>query len=78
MSKYYNESFPNAEQGVFVASRFAIPSYAVAQPSVIKEMNKTPQLSGRWISIVAATAAILDQDYAKVLWEHVKSEQTPS
>lgn len=50
--------------------------YAVAQPSVIREMNKTrDSYPVDAISIIAATAAILDQEYAKASWEHVKSER---
>jgi histidinol-phosphate aminotransferase len=50
--------------------------YVVAQPSVIKEMNKArDSYPVDAISIVAATAAILDQEYAKISWEHVKSER---
>ncbi|HTL28999.1 MAG TPA: histidinol-phosphate transaminase [Tepidisphaeraceae bacterium] len=50
--------------------------YAVAHPDVIKEMNKTrDSYPVDAISIVAATAAILDQDYAKVSWEHVRAER---
>jgi histidinol-phosphate aminotransferase len=50
--------------------------YAVAQPQVIREMNKAKDsYPNDALSIVAATAAIEDQEYARKSWEHVKSER---
>jgi histidinol-phosphate aminotransferase len=50
--------------------------YAVARPDVIREMNKArDSYPCDAISVAAATAAILDQDYARKTWEHVKSER---
>jgi histidinol-phosphate aminotransferase len=50
--------------------------YAVARPDVIKEMNKArDSYPCDAISVAAATAAILDQDYARKSWEQVKSER---
>jgi histidinol-phosphate aminotransferase len=50
--------------------------YAVARPDVIKEMNKArDSYPCDAISVAAATAAILDQEYARKTWEHVKSER---
>jgi len=50
--------------------------YAVAQPQVIAEMMKVKDsYNCDAISIAAATAAIQDQDYAKMTWAHVRSER---
>src|SRR4051812_32807525 len=50
--------------------------YAVASADVIKEMNKArDSYPCDAISVIAATAAILDQDYAKQTWEKVKGER---
>ena len=50
--------------------------YAVAQPQVIKEMNKAKDsYPNDALSIVAATAAIEDQEYARKSWDHVKAER---
>jgi histidinol-phosphate aminotransferase len=50
--------------------------YAVARPDVIAEMNKArDSYPCDAVSVAAATAAILDQEYAKKTWEHVKSER---
>jgi len=50
--------------------------YAVAREDVIREMNKArDSYPCDAISVAAATAAILDQDYARKTWEHVKSER---
>ncbi|HZZ43477.1 MAG TPA: histidinol-phosphate transaminase [Tepidisphaeraceae bacterium] len=50
--------------------------YAVAQPAVIKEMNKAKDsYPNDALSIVAATAAIEDQEYARKSWDHVKAER---
>ncbi len=51
--------------------------FAVGQPQVIAEMNKTrDSYPNDALSIVAATAAILDQDYAKKTWDHIRGERT--
>ena len=50
--------------------------YAVAQTEIIKEMNKArDSYPCDAISLAAATAAILDQEYARDKWERVKSER---
>ena len=50
--------------------------FAIAQPSVVREMNKArDSYPCDAISIAAATAAIADQPYAKKSWEHVRSER---
>ena len=47
--------------------------YAVAQPQVINEMMKVKDsYNCDAISVVAATAAIEDQEYAREKWEHVR------
>jgi histidinol-phosphate aminotransferase len=49
--------------------------YAVANPEVIREMSKArDSYPCDAISVAAATAAILDQDYARKTWDHVMSE----
>ena len=51
--------------------------YCVAQPDVIGEMMKVKDsYNCDAISIVAATAAILDQEYARYMWEQIKSERS--
>jgi histidinol-phosphate aminotransferase len=50
--------------------------FAIAQPSVIREMNKArDSYPCDAISVAAATAAIQDQEYAKKTWEHVRAER---
>src|SRR5439155_24168566 len=50
--------------------------YAVARPEVIREMNKArDSYPVDAVSVAAATAAILDQEYARKTWDHVKSER---
>lgn len=50
--------------------------YAVARPDVIREMHKArDSYPCDAISVAAATAAILDQEYARKSWDHVKSER---
>jgi histidinol-phosphate aminotransferase len=50
--------------------------YAIAQPQVIDELMKVKDsYNCDAIGIVAATAAVLDQDYARKTWEHVRSER---
>jgi histidinol-phosphate aminotransferase len=50
--------------------------FAIAQEPVIREMNKTKDsYPCDAVSIVAATAAIEDQDYARQTWEHVRAER---
>ena len=50
--------------------------YAVARADVIKEMNKArDSYPCDAVSVAAATAAVLDQEYARKTWEHVKSER---
>ena len=51
--------------------------FAVGQRRVIDEMMKVKDsYNCDAISIVAATAAILDQDYAKMTWQQVRQERT--
>ncbi len=50
--------------------------FAIARPEVIHEMNKArDSYPNDAISIVAATAAIADQEYARQNWAHVRSER---
>jgi len=50
--------------------------YAVAQPQVIQEMMKVKDsYNCDAISVVAATAAILDQEHARNSWNHVREER---
>jgi len=50
--------------------------FGIAQASVIREMNKArDSYPCDAISVVAATAAIQDQEYARGTWEKVKSER---
>jgi histidinol-phosphate aminotransferase len=50
--------------------------YAVAQPQVIYEMMKVKDsYNTDAISVIAATAAIEDQEYARRNWEYVRSER---
>jgi len=50
--------------------------YAIAQPQVIDQMMKVKDsYNCDAISVLAATAAIEDQEYAKQSWEHVKNER---
>ena len=50
--------------------------FAIAQPEVIAEMMKVKDsYNCDALSVIAATAAILDQDYAKRTWDHVKAER---
>ena len=51
--------------------------YAVAQPQVVSEMLKVKDsYNCDAISVVAATAAILDQEHARASWDHVREERT--
>ena len=50
--------------------------FAIGQKQVIAEMNKVrDSYPCDAIAIAAATAAILDQNYAQASWEHVKKER---
>jgi histidinol-phosphate aminotransferase len=50
--------------------------YAIAQAEVIEQMNKArDSYPCDAVSIVAATAAVLDQEYARKTWDHVRSER---
>lgn len=50
--------------------------YAIAAPAVVREMNKArDSYPCDAISIIAATAAIEDQEYARRTWEHVRAER---
>jgi histidinol-phosphate aminotransferase len=50
--------------------------YAIAQPQVIQEMMKVKDsYNCDALSIIAATAAILDQDHARAGWQHVREER---
>lgn len=50
--------------------------YAVAQPEVIEQMMKVKDsYNCDAVAIAVATAAILDQDYARQTWEKVRSER---
>lgn len=50
--------------------------YGMGQASVIAEMMKVKDsYNCDAIAVCAATAAVLDQDYAKQTWEHIRSER---
>jgi len=50
--------------------------YAVAKPSVIEQMMKVKDsYNTDAISIIAATAAMQDQEYARMTWQHVRAER---
>lgn len=50
--------------------------YAIANPAVIAEMMKVKDsYNCDAISIIAATAALQDQDYARMTWTHVREER---
>ena len=50
--------------------------FAIAQPQVIRELAKAKDsYPCDAISIAAATAAMIDQDYARKTWQHVKRER---
>jgi histidinol-phosphate aminotransferase len=50
--------------------------YAIAQPQVIAEMMKVKDsYNCDAISVIAATAAILDQEHARNSWNHVREER---
>lgn len=50
--------------------------YAIAQPQVIEQINKArDSYPCDAISIVAATAAILDQEHARKTWDYVRAER---
>jgi histidinol-phosphate aminotransferase len=50
--------------------------YAIAQPEVIAEMMKVKDsYNCDAVSVLAATAAIEDQEYARWTWENIKSER---
>ena len=51
--------------------------YGIAQPSLLRQIEKVrDSYPVDAISIAAATAAMLDQEYAKSTWEKVKLERT--
>lgn len=50
--------------------------YAIANPTIIQQMMKVKDsYNCDAISIAAATAALLDQDHARMTWTHVKQER---
>jgi histidinol-phosphate aminotransferase len=50
--------------------------YAIAQAEVIHEMLKVKDsYNVDAVSVIAATAALQDQEYARQTWEHVRSER---
>lgn len=50
--------------------------YCVAQPQIVEELAKVKDsYNCDAISVVAATAALEDQEYARRTWDHVKSER---
>src|SRR5215213_2179745 len=50
--------------------------YAVGQPQVIAEMTKVKDsYNTDAVSVIAATAAIQDQEYARRSWDHVRQER---
>ncbi len=50
--------------------------YGIAHPAVIDEMMKVKDsYNTDAISVIAATAALEDQDYARQTWDHVRAER---
>jgi histidinol-phosphate aminotransferase len=50
--------------------------FAIAQPHVIEQMMKVKDsYNCDAISVIAATAAITDQDHARRGWEHIRAER---
>src|SRR6185312_6793095 len=50
--------------------------YAIAQPQIIEQMVKVKDsYNCDALSIAAAAAAVLDQDYARSTWARIKSER---
>lgn len=50
--------------------------YAIANPAIIQQMMKVKDsYNCDAISMAAATAALLDQDHARMTWTHVKQER---
>jgi histidinol-phosphate aminotransferase len=74
------ERFPNVVIVRTLSKAYSLAGlrfgFAIAQPQVIAEMMKVKDsYNCDALSIIAATAAIQDQDYARRSWEHVKSER---
>jgi histidinol-phosphate aminotransferase len=74
------EDYPNVVVSRSLSKAYALAGlrfgYAVAQPQVIYELMKVKDsYNTDAISVVAATAAIEDQAYARWTWENIRSER---
>ncbi len=74
------EQFPNVVISRTLSKAYSLAGlrfgYAIAQPRVIAEMMKVKDsYNCDALSILAATAAIEDQAYARWTWENIKSER---
>jgi histidinol-phosphate aminotransferase len=74
------EDYPNVVISRTLSKAYSLAGlrfgYAVAQPQVIYEMMKVKDsYNTDAISVLAATAAIEDQEYARKNWEYVRSER---
>ncbi|HEY1923488.1 MAG TPA: histidinol-phosphate transaminase [Tepidisphaeraceae bacterium] len=75
------QQFPNIVISRTLSKAYSLAGlrfgYAIAQPPVIQQMMKVKDsYNCDALSIIAATAAIEDQAYAKSIWEKIKSERT--
>jgi histidinol-phosphate aminotransferase len=75
------ESLPNVVVTRTMSKSYSLAGlrfgYAIAQPEVVEEMMKVKDsYNCDAVSIVAATAAIEDEEYARGVWENVKAERT--
>jgi histidinol-phosphate aminotransferase len=74
------ETYPNVVISRTLSKAYSLAGlrfgYAVAQPEVIFEMNKVKDsYNADAISVLAATAAIEDQAYARQTWENIRAER---
>jgi histidinol-phosphate aminotransferase len=75
------EQFPNLLITRTLSKAYSLAGlrfgYAIAQPAVIAEMMKVKDsYNCDALSVIAATAALEDQAYARSTWENIKSERT--
>jgi histidinol-phosphate aminotransferase len=75
------EQFPNVVVSRTLSKAYSLAGmrfgYAIAQPGVIAEMMKVKDsYNCDAISVLAATAALEDQEYARWTWDYVKAERS--
>src|SRR5580658_5450917 len=75
------EQFPNLVISRTLSKAYSLAGlrfgYAIAQPEVIEQMMKVKDsYNCDALSIIAATAALEDQAYARSTWENIKAERT--